>query len=125
MRERGQGRVVGTRFVMRADTDGVLPWGHLREKIRARMAERDVAVDPDTGRLEILRGLVRAHIDSVPEIRSSSSTSRSSSTALGSSSNATMLRRAATREFLRLRCGRRSHVSKRGSDRVPVLPGGL
>jgi len=41
--------------------------GEMRETIRARMAERDVAVDPATGRLEILRGLVRAHIDSVPE----------------------------------------------------------
>jgi hypothetical protein len=56
------------RFVMRADADGVLPWGLMREKIRTRMAERDVAVDPGTGRLEILRGLVRARIDTVPEL---------------------------------------------------------
>ena len=58
---------VGMRFVMRAGVDGVLPWGEMRETIRARMAERDVAIDPATGRLEILRGFVRAHIDSVPE----------------------------------------------------------
>lgn len=62
------GEAVGMRFVMRADADGVLPWGRMREKIRARMVERDVAVDPDSGRLEILRGLVRARIDTVPEL---------------------------------------------------------
>jgi hypothetical protein len=61
------GQAVGMRFVMPAGVDGVLPWGEMRAKIRARMAERDVSRDPDTGRLEILRGLVRAHIHSVPQ----------------------------------------------------------
>jgi hypothetical protein len=60
-------QAVGMRFVMRAGVDGVLPWGEMRAKLRARMAERDVAMDPDTGRLEILRGLVRAQIHSVPQ----------------------------------------------------------
>jgi hypothetical protein len=62
------GQAVGMRFVMRAGVDGVLPWGEMRDKVRARMAERDVAMDPDTGRLKILRGLVRAHIHSVPQL---------------------------------------------------------
>jgi hypothetical protein len=61
------GEPVGMRFVMRADPRGELPWGELRERIRQRMSERDVAVDPDTGKLEILRSLVRAHIDAVPD----------------------------------------------------------
>lgn len=61
------GQAVGMGFVMPAGVDGVLPWGEMRAKIRARMAERDIARDPDTARLEILRGLVRAHIHSVPQ----------------------------------------------------------
>jgi hypothetical protein len=35
--------------------------------IRSRLAERDVAVDPDTGKSTILRGLVRAHLHTMPE----------------------------------------------------------
>lgn len=51
---------------MKVDEHGNLPWGEMREKIRARLAERDLANDPDSGRLEILRGLVRARIVSIP-----------------------------------------------------------
>ncbi|MFO7566255.1 MAG: hypothetical protein R6X02_26670 [Enhygromyxa sp.] len=61
------GETVGMRLVMKADEHGHVPWGEMRKKIRARLAERDVAVDPETGRLEILRGVVRAHLHSVPD----------------------------------------------------------
>lgn len=53
----------GMRFVMRIDAHGDLPWGEMRDRLRTRLAERDVAVDPKTGELRILRDLVRAHID--------------------------------------------------------------
>jgi hypothetical protein len=56
------GEPIGIRLVMKMDLHGHLPWGEMRERIRSRLAERDLAVDPDTRRLAILRGLVRAHI---------------------------------------------------------------
>lgn len=60
------GEPIGMRIVMKMDQHGHLPWGQMREKIRARLAERDVAVDPDNGKLKILRVLVRAHLHTVP-----------------------------------------------------------
>lgn len=47
---------------MKADAYGDAPWGEMRERIRHRLAERDVAVDPKSGEPRILRGLVRAHV---------------------------------------------------------------
>lgn len=58
-----EGGAAGMRLVMQMDAHGALPWGELRERIQSRLAERDVAIDPRTGKLRILRGLVRAHID--------------------------------------------------------------
>lgn len=52
----------GLRIVMRADADGRLPYGEIRERIRSRLSERSVARDPDTGRLEILNRTVRCQI---------------------------------------------------------------
>lgn len=61
------GEPIGMRMVMKMDEHGHLPWGAMREKIRSRLAERDVAVDPNTGKSTILRGLVRAHLHTMPE----------------------------------------------------------
>lgn len=63
------GEPIGMRIVMKMDEHGHLPWGEMREKIRARLAERDVAVDPDDKKLKILRGIVRAHLHTVPAAR--------------------------------------------------------
>jgi hypothetical protein len=54
------------RFSMKMDEHGHLPWGAMRDKIRARLAERDVAIDPESGNLTVLRGMVRAHIHTAP-----------------------------------------------------------
>jgi hypothetical protein len=42
--------------------DGVPPWGRMRELLRARLARRDLASDPRSGRLEILTNVVHAQV---------------------------------------------------------------
>jgi hypothetical protein len=59
------GDATGMRFVMKADEHGHLPYGEMRDRIRRRLAERDVAVDPDTGELRILRERLRAGISQI------------------------------------------------------------
>jgi hypothetical protein len=56
------GDPTGMHFVMKMDEHGHVPWGEMRDKLRQRLAERDVAVDPDTKRLQILNRRVRARI---------------------------------------------------------------
>lgn len=53
------GEPVGMRFAMTMDHTA---WGRMRDKFRTRLAERDVVVDPDTGKAPILCGLVRADV---------------------------------------------------------------
>jgi hypothetical protein len=52
----------GIRFCLPA-RDGVLPWGELRQHIRARLAQRDVVRTRD-GKLQMLNQLVRGQITS-------------------------------------------------------------
>lgn len=52
----------GLRFVMRVPADDLPPLGELRDKIRERLSSRDVARNPDTGRIQMLTRHVRAQI---------------------------------------------------------------
>ncbi len=61
--ERRADGVPGLRFVERFDEDSQLPpYGELRDRVRAHLATRDTARDPDTGRRQILTGLLRAQL---------------------------------------------------------------
>lgn len=57
-----KGGELGVRFSLPA-RDGVLPWGEMRQHIRARLAQRDV-VRTREGKLEMLNQLVRGQIAS-------------------------------------------------------------
>jgi hypothetical protein len=57
-----KGEASGMHFVLKMDLHDHVPWGEMRDKLRRRLAERDVAVDPDTKRLQILTRRVRARI---------------------------------------------------------------
>ncbi len=52
----------GLRFSVPTGADGVPPWGRMREALRTRLAQRDLAQDPRSGRLEILARVLRAQI---------------------------------------------------------------
>jgi hypothetical protein len=60
--EQREGGEPGLRFSLPTGADGVPPWGGMREALRNRLAQRDLARDPRSGRLEILTGVVRAQI---------------------------------------------------------------
>jgi hypothetical protein len=59
--ELSDGEPVGLRIVLPVDGD-LPPWGELRDRIRARLATRDLARDPRTGELALLTRLVRAQL---------------------------------------------------------------
>ncbi len=65
--ERTDGRL-GLRLLTRFDeaTENP-PFGLLRDKIRARLATRDVVRDPDNGRLQLLTGQIRAQLTCDPD----------------------------------------------------------
>lgn len=65
--ERADGRP-GVRLYLQFDeaTD-IPPYGPLRDKIRARLATRDLARDPDSGELQLLTGNIRAQLTCDPE----------------------------------------------------------
>lgn len=52
----------GLRFSLPTGADGSPPWGRMREALRARLAQRDLARNPRSDRLEILAKVVRAQI---------------------------------------------------------------
>ena len=56
------GEAVGMRFTMKMDEHGHLPIWKMCKKVESRVAERDLAVDPGTKQLKILRGRVRGMI---------------------------------------------------------------
>lgn len=53
----------GIRMLLRFDEQSEIPpYGPLREKVQARLATRDLARDPDSGRLQLLTGIIRAQL---------------------------------------------------------------
>jgi hypothetical protein len=61
------GEAAGLRFCLPA-RDGVLAWGEMREKIRRRLAQRDVVRTPE-GKLVMLTHLVRGQVASTSSTR--------------------------------------------------------
>ncbi len=51
----------GLRFVLPVPLDGEPPYGELRRRVRERLSQRDLAVDPACG-LTLLRDLVRGQL---------------------------------------------------------------
>jgi hypothetical protein len=59
----------GMRFMERIQPDAPLPYGELRTRIRARLAQRDLVREPRTKELTMLTRLIRGQIESPPEGR--------------------------------------------------------
>ena len=54
----------GWRFALRCDAEiAIAPWGEIREKLRQRLATRDLVRDPDSGELQVLTNLIRAQVE--------------------------------------------------------------
>ena len=59
-----KGQTTGWRLAVHYNAETDVPaWGEIREKIRRRLATRDIVRDPDSGELRVLTNLFRAQID--------------------------------------------------------------
>jgi hypothetical protein len=57
----------GLRFIMSTKDGELPPYGAMRDLIRERLSQRDLVRDPDTGKLENTRRVVRAQLHSGPD----------------------------------------------------------
>lgn len=64
------GDPTGWRFAVHYDPEsGIVPWAEIREKIRQRLATRDIVRDPDSGGLRVLANLIRAQVGCAKDAR--------------------------------------------------------
>ncbi len=56
-----KGEHLGLRFVLPIELGEAPPWGEIRDKIRARLSQRDIARGPD-GELRVLHNRIRAQL---------------------------------------------------------------